>query len=159
MTKMTSKFLFYCFNNFRWSFGLPTFAIRRTIASDDNYALETLQSNNWPYSFKTILEVSNDDVELSNITDQYEIDIIQETFENLDICKKYYNSIYEHVAGCFQEHLSNYQPYLLKKLKRIWVYIYILISNYKMNKIQQKYLEIVIDFFFKLVDFLASITW
>ena len=69
--------------------------------------------------FKTILEISNNNLKFSSVTDQYETDIIQETFENLDICKKYYNSIYENIAGCFQEYQVNYQPCLLKKLKRI----------------------------------------
>ena len=69
--------------------------------------------------FKTILEISNYDLKFSSVTDQYEIDIIQETFENLDICKKYYNSIYENIAGCFQDYQVNYQPCLLKKLNRI----------------------------------------
>ena len=35
--------------------------------------------------------------------DQYEIVITQEKFENLDICKKYYNSIYKNGAGCVQD--------------------------------------------------------
>ena len=49
----TSKFLFYRFNNFKQSFGLlSTFAIRHSIVSDNNYALETLQSKNWPYFVK-----------------------------------------------------------------------------------------------------------
>ena len=38
-----SKFLFYCFNNFRQLFDLLIFAIRHTIVSDDNYVLETLK--------------------------------------------------------------------------------------------------------------------
>ena len=94
--------MFYRFNNFRRSFGLSTFAIRHTIVSDDNYSLETLQSKNWPYFVKTILEVSNDDVQLNSIMDQYKTDVISETFENLDICNEYYNSIYENVTSCFQ---------------------------------------------------------
>ena len=79
-TNSTSKFLFYRFNNFRQWNGLSNFAIRHTIISDDNYALETIQSKNWLYFVKTILEVSNDNVELSSVTDQYKIDFIQETF-------------------------------------------------------------------------------
>ena len=43
-TNSTSKFLFYCFNKFRRSFGLSTFAIKHAIVSDDNSALETYQS-------------------------------------------------------------------------------------------------------------------
>ena len=40
----TSKLLFFCFNNFRRSFGLSTFAIRHTRISDDKYTLETFQN-------------------------------------------------------------------------------------------------------------------
>ena len=43
-TSSTSKFLFYRFNDFRRSFALSTFEISDTIVSDNNYALETLQS-------------------------------------------------------------------------------------------------------------------
>ena len=81
---------------------MSTFAIRHTIVLDDNYSLETLQSKNWSYFVKTILEVSNDDVQLNSIMDQYKTDVISETFENLDICNEYYNSIYENVTSCFQ---------------------------------------------------------
>ena len=41
----TSK-LFFCFNNFRRSFGLSTFAIRHTRISDDKYTLEIFQNKN-----------------------------------------------------------------------------------------------------------------
>ena len=95
----TSKLLFYRFNNLRRSFGLSTFAIRHTQISD---ALETLQNKIWPYFVKTVLEISNGDIDLSSVTDQNEINIKNETFENLNICKEYYNSIYNNIAGCFQ---------------------------------------------------------
>ena len=95
----TSKLLFYHFNNLRRSFGLSTFAIRHTQISD---ALETLQNKIWPYFVKTVLEISNGDIDLSSVTDQNEINIKNETFENLNICKEYYNSIYNNIAGCFQ---------------------------------------------------------
>ena len=42
-------FFFYCFNNFRQLFGLSAFTIRHMQISDDNYALETLQSKNCSY--------------------------------------------------------------------------------------------------------------
>ena len=100
----TSKLLFFCFNNFRRSFGLSTFAIRHTRISDDKYTLETFQNKNQPYFVKTVLEVSNDDVDLSIVTNQNEINIINETFENFNMCKEYYNSIYNNIAGCFEEY-------------------------------------------------------
>ena len=102
----TSKFLFYRFNNFRQLFGLSTFAIRHTQISDDRYALKILQNKNWPYFVKTVLELSNDNVDLSSVTDQNEINIINETFENLNICKEYCNSVYNNIAGCFEEYLN-----------------------------------------------------
>ena len=102
----TSKCLFYYLNNFRRFFGFSTFAIRHTQISDDKYALQSLQNKNWPYFVKTVLEISNDDVDLSSVTDQNEINIINETFENLNICKEYYNSVYNNIAGCVQEYLN-----------------------------------------------------
>ena len=72
----TSKFLFYCFNSFRRSFALSNFAIRHTHISGNEYALETLQNKNWPYFVKTVLEISNDNVDISSVTDQNEINTI-----------------------------------------------------------------------------------
>ena len=74
----TSKFLFYRFKNFRQSFGLSTFAIRHTQISNDKYALETLQNKNWPYFVKTV---------------RNEINIINETFEDINICKDVFKNI------------------------------------------------------------------
>ena len=102
----TSKCLFYYLNNFRRFFGFATFAIRHTQISDDKYALQSLQNKNWPHFVKTVLEISNDDVDLSSVTDQNEINIINETFENLNICKECYNPVYNNIAGCFQEYLN-----------------------------------------------------
>ena len=59
-----------------------------------------------PYFIITVLEVSNDDVDLSSLTDQNVINIINKIFENLNICKEYYNFIYNNIAGCFQEYLN-----------------------------------------------------
>ena len=61
---------------------------------------------NLPYFIITVLEVSNDDVDLSSLTDQNVINIINKIFENLNICKEYYNFIYNNIAGCFQEYLN-----------------------------------------------------
>ena len=40
----TSKFLFYYFNNLRRDLGEEAYKIRQTIVSDNQHALETLQS-------------------------------------------------------------------------------------------------------------------
>ena len=79
--------------------------------------LETLQNKNWPYFVKTVLEVSNDDVDLSSVTDQNEINNINETFENLNICKEYYNSIYNNIAGNFQEYLNKIPTWYAEEIE------------------------------------------
>ena len=79
--------------------------------------METLQNKNWSYFVKTVLEVSNDDVDLSSVTDQYEINIINETFENFNICKEYYNSIYNNIAGCFQEYLNKIPTWYAEEIE------------------------------------------
>ena len=99
--------------------GYSTFAIRHNQVSDDKYALETLQSKNCRYFVKAVLEISNDDVGLSSVTDQNEINIINETFENVTICKEYYNSIYHNITRCFQVYLNKIPTWFLKKLKTI----------------------------------------
>ena len=43
----TSKFLFYHFNMLRQAQGKSFYKIRHSIISDDDYALEKLQSKNW----------------------------------------------------------------------------------------------------------------
>ena len=120
--------MFYCFNNFRRAFGFSTFAIRHTQISDNKYALETLQNKNWSYFVKRVLEISNDDVDLSSAADQNEINIINETFENLNICKEYYSSIYNNIAGCFQEYLNKIPTSYVEEIENdLNILIYILI--------------------------------
>ena len=53
----TTKFLFHRFNNFRQSFALSKFQLRHSQVSDDDYALKTLQNENWAYLIKTLPEV------------------------------------------------------------------------------------------------------
>ena len=58
-TNSTSKSLFYHFNNLRHIFlDEDTYKIRHTIVSDDQYALDVLQSRDWPYLIDRLLEVS-----------------------------------------------------------------------------------------------------
>ena len=53
----TTKFLFHRFNNFRQSFALSKFQLKHSQVSDDDYALKTLQNENWAYLIKTLPEV------------------------------------------------------------------------------------------------------
>ena len=48
-THSTSNFLFYHFNNLRLGLNKDAYKIRHIIVSNDQYALEVLQSRDWPY--------------------------------------------------------------------------------------------------------------
>ena len=61
--------------------------------------------------------------------DQYEIDIKQETFENLGICKNCYNSIYENVSGCFQKYLKTLLAEKIKEDLSIYLYSHIKLQS------------------------------
>ena len=99
----TAKFLFYRFNNFWQSFGLSKFQLRHSQISDDDYTLKTLQNKNWAYLTKTLLEVLTNDIR--SFSNPNELSILSQLSENLHICKEYHNSVYDNVAGCFQEYL------------------------------------------------------
>ena len=58
----TSKFLFHHFNDLRRDLGEESYKVRHTIISDDQHALENLQSKDWPHFINRLLEVSNDDI-------------------------------------------------------------------------------------------------
>ena len=58
----TSKFLFYHFSNLRRDLGEEAYKIRHTIVSDNQYALDTLQSKDWTYFINRLLEASKGDI-------------------------------------------------------------------------------------------------
>ena len=73
------------------------------------------------------------------VTDQSEINVINETFENLNICKEYYNSIYNHIAGCFPEYLINVPTWYAKEIKEdLNMHLY---SNIDSKNVQEKCLN------------------
>ena len=98
----TAKFLFHRFNNFQQPFGLSKFQLRHSQVSEVDHALKALQNKNWAYFFKTLLEVSTDQVDISSLSNPNELSILSQTTENLHISKEYYNLIYHNIAGCFQ---------------------------------------------------------
>ena len=123
-THSTSKFLFYHFNNSRRDFGEKVYKIRHAIISVDLQAIEKLQSQNWPYFINRLLEVSDGDISslnLINLTqnqnDTNELEIINDTIENLEIRKSYYSDIYANVGCVFQNYLQNASDNLIQKIQ------------------------------------------
>ena len=79
---------------------------------DDLYAIEELQRRDWSYFIDRLLKVSepdNSSLELfnpnHNRVNMNEIQINNDTFENLEICKNFYLDIYENVGCAFQKYL------------------------------------------------------
>ena len=105
-THSTSRILFYNFNNLRRGFGEKAYKIRYTTISDDLHAIEKLQSKNWPCFINRLLKVSDGGISSLNLinlsqnqNDANELEVINDTIENLEICKNYYSDIYANV-GC-----------------------------------------------------------
>ena len=93
-THSTSKFLFYHFNDLRLDLGEEAYKVRHTIVSDNQYTPESLQSKDWSYFISHLLEVSDGDISSLNLSgisqnqnDIEEFKIINDTVENLEICK------------------------------------------------------------------------
>ena len=86
----TSKFLFYYFNNLRCDLREEAYKIRHTTVSDNQHALETLDSKDWPYFINRLLEISGGEINSFNSNrisqngnDVEELKIISETIESL----------------------------------------------------------------------------
>ena len=78
----TAKFLFHRFDNFWQSFGLSKSQLRH---SQVDYVFKALQNKNWAYFIKTLLEVSNDQVDISSFSNPNELSILSQTSENQKI--------------------------------------------------------------------------
>ena len=84
---ITSKFLFYHFNNLRRDLGKEAYKVRHTIVLDDQHALESLQSKDRSYFINCLLEVSSGGISLINLRHNDESKIINDTVENLKSAK------------------------------------------------------------------------
>ena len=106
------KFLFYNFNDYFKQINQPTKPVRHAVVTDDETALEILQSKNWRYFIERILEVcqSNNGGELTQLVSTKEIKIIENSVENLTICKSLYTNFYNQIASNLSDALRNLQP-------------------------------------------------
>ena len=117
-THSTSKFLLRCdLENLRHDLSEEACKVRYAILSDNLHSLQSLQSKDWSYFINHLLEVSSCDVSLLNLNDAEEIKIINDTVENLKICKNYYTDIYANVISCFQNYLGSAPDVLIHKIQ------------------------------------------
>ena len=127
---------------------------------DDLYAIEDLQRRDWSYFIDRLLKVSeadNSSFELfnpdHNRVNMNEIQINNDTFENLEICKNFYSDIYENVGCVFQKYLQNVPDVLLQKIQgdiRLNLFVNIDLRN---GQNPNEILKIFDRFFFKFGRF------
>ena len=84
-TNSISKFLFYNFNTLRVSGGKKPLQFRHSQISDDEFALEKVQSKSWSYFVESLIEILNDDIKCGDaIKNEVESNVIDKTINNLD---------------------------------------------------------------------------
>ena len=140
------------------------YKIRHAIISDDLNSIEKLQSKNWPYFIKCLLEVSDGDISSLNLInlsqnriDTNELKIINDTIEDLEICKSYYSDIHAKCWLCFSR-LSTDAPHnLIQKMQDNIRLNLFLNTDLKNEQNPNEILQIFDIFFKKLVDFLQLI--
>ena len=105
LTNKNSKFLFYHFNDYLRQINKPTKPICHSIVADDDTALEILQNKNWRYFIERTLEAcqSNNGGELTQLVSAKDAEIIENSVENLTICKTLYTNFYNQIAGNLSE--------------------------------------------------------
>ena len=115
-----SKFLFYHFNNYLRQINEPTKPVCHSFLLNDETALEILQNKNWQYFIERILEVCqpNNGGGLSQLVNAKEVEIIENSVENLTICKQLYTNFYNQIASNLAEAIRNLPPNELDEIDR-----------------------------------------
>ena len=120
LANKNSKFLFYHFNDYLTRINVLTKPVRHTSTSNDDHAVEIIQSQNWQYFTERILEAcqSNkigDNIVHSNVK---EFKIIKNSVENITICKQFYEHTYNEIAQYFSDMIRQLPPNGLEEIDR-----------------------------------------
>ena len=126
-TQSASKFLCYHFNNLIDGLNEDTYKIiRHTLISDNKYALEVLQSTNWSYFIEKMLQVSQGNISSLNMSrvssdneNNFEdIKIVNDTIDNLTICKDTYSYFYSNIGCALQRFLQATHKKYIEKMEK-----------------------------------------
>ena len=109
LTNKNSKFLFHLFNKYQENRGRPKYPIKHSNITADDYALKTLQEQNWPYFINHIIEHSQGFLDINEIvtTDPNEINILNDTRANFEIVKNLYNELFAMAGVNLHEYFKN----------------------------------------------------
>ena len=107
------------------------------------------------------MEVSDGDISLltlinlnQNQNDTNELEIINDTIKNLEICKSYYSDIYGNIGCVFPKYLQNASNNLIQKIQDNIMLNLFLNTDLKNERNPNEILKISSSFFFNLVEFL-----
>ena len=110
------------------------------------------------------MEVSDGDISSLNLInisqnriDTNELKIINDTIENLEICKSDYSDVHANVGRVFQDYLQNASHNLIQKMQDNIRLNLFLNTDFKNEQNPNEILKIFDIFFKKLVDFLQLI--
>ena len=152
----TSKFLFYHFNMLRQSQGKTFLQIRHSIIADDDYALEKLQNKYWQYFVVTLIELSNNNIKSIDFTDLGKKYIIEKTFDNLQYCKDFHESVFYDTEIFFQKGLVDLHDIFIHKIEDDIRCELRYTKNVKEEQNQVELLKKIDQFFFKTGRFSSS---
>ena len=120
LTNKNSKFLFYHFSDYLKQINEPTKPVRHSVVLNDEISLEILQNKNWQYFKERILQFCqlNNGGGLNQLVNAKGVKIIENSVENLTICKHLYTNFYNQIASNLAEAIRNLPPYELDKIDR-----------------------------------------
>ena len=119
-----SKFLFYHFNNLMHDLNENAYKIGHTLILDNKYVVEVLQSKNLSYFIEKMLEVSHGDISLLNLSrvSRYnlseDIKVMNDTKDNLTICKDIYSYFCSNIGCMLQTLLETMHKKHIEKMEK-----------------------------------------
>ena len=121
--------MFYSFTNYENLISEETYKVKHTIIAGDNYALEKMQSKNWPYFIERLIEISEGNItalDFSATQNNFnEIKILNNIKDNLNIHNDYYNEIYNNIGHHFAEYLKTLPETLINEIEK-----YLMLNSY-----------------------------
>ena len=72
--------------------------MRHSVTAGNDYALENLQNKDWQYCVEMLLWAATN--QLTVFDDSSEREVLEKTFDELNYCKDYYQTVFDNIA-CF----------------------------------------------------------
>ena len=111
----TSKFLYYQFNMFRQAQGKPPLEMRHSVTAGNDYALENLQNKDWQYCVQTLLWAATN--QLTVFDDSSEREVLEKTFDELNYCKDYYQTVFDNITCFFHLYIQQTHDIFVEKME------------------------------------------